>query len=211
MKVVIMGVQGSGKGTQAKLLSKKYDVPHISTGDMLRDEVSQESELGKKAKEIMNHGKLVPDDVLLGMLKNRIAQKDCGKGFILDGYPRNLTQARALDGFTTIDKAIVIEVSDREAIKRIAGRRSCSCEAVYHIFYNPPKHDQLCDKCQKPVIQREDDKEEIVAERVKVFHEKTEPILKFYEEKGILVRIAGEQSIEKVFEELLRGASTKGF
>ncbi|MBU0979975.1 MAG: adenylate kinase [Nanoarchaeota archaeon] len=196
MKLVMMGVQGCGKGTQAELISKKFKILHISTGDLLRDEVASKSELGKEAEGFMNKGLLVPDKVLLGMLKGRLSELD---GFILDGYPRNREQAEALSGITELDGAIEIGVSDREAIKRISGRRSCKCGAVYHVFYNPPGRPNICDRCGKPLFQRDDDQEDAVAKRVALYHEKTEPVLKFYEEKGILHKIDGEQAIEEVF------------
>ena len=163
MKIVIFGPQGSGKGTQADILAEKLNIPHITMGELLRSEVKQDSELGKEIAGKINQGNLVPDEVSLGLLKNRLNKSDCGEGFIIDGYPRNLNQAKLLQEITQLDKALEIWISDKESISRISGRRSCPTDgSVYHLKFNPPKEAGKCDKCKSDLIIREDDKEELI-------------------------------------------------
>lgn len=203
MKLVLIGPQGSGKGTQAKLLKKKFDTPHISTGDMFRENIAQKTELGLKAEAIIDAGKLVPDEITTAMTKERLSKPDCKKGFILDGYPRNLPQAEALDTFAKVDYVLDIDVPDEVSIKRLSARRQCkSCGAIYGISILPKK-EGICDKCGGELYQRDDDKPETIKKRLEVYHKETEPLLNFYNKKGILVRINGDQPVEKIFEDIL--------
>lgn len=198
MRIVVLGPQGSGKGTQAELLSKKFDIPHISVGDILRANVKNKTELGRIAAPYLSKGALVPDKIVVNMLKDYI-----DSSFVIDGFPRNTAQAKAFEKVTDVEQILLIDIPDREAIRRISGRRSCECGAVYNIYTNPPKIQNLCDNCKKALYQRDDDKEETVRKRLSIYHNETEPILDFYERKGVLHRIDGEQQIEKVFEDIL--------
>ncbi|RUM33139.1 MAG: adenylate kinase [Archaeoglobus sp.] len=208
MNLILLGPPGSGKGTQAKLIVEKYGIPQISTGDMLRDAVAQGTELGKEAKKYMDAGQLVPDEVVIGIVKERLQQPDCEKGFILDGFPRTIPQAEALDKMLeelgkNIDAVINIQVPEEEVVKRIVNRRSCrNCGAVYHLIYNPPKEDNKCDKCGGELYQRDDDKEETVRQRYKVYKEQTEPLVEYYEKKGILYNVDGTKNIDEVFNDI---------
>lgn len=203
MKIVIFGPQGSGKGTQAEALAKRLKVPQITMGDLLRDEISRKSVVGKKIKDTINHGKLVPDEVSTQILKQRLSQSDCQNGFVLDGYPRNLNQAKLLAEITPVDKALEIWISDEEAIKRISGRRSCpKCGAVYHLQSNPPKIDEICDQCQTKLIVRDDDQEEIIKNRLAIYHQETEPIIKYYQQSGVHLKIDGMPLIAEVTEDI---------
>ncbi len=208
MNLILLGPPGSGKGTQAKLIVEKYGIPQISTGDMLREAVAKGTELGKEAKKYMDAGQLVPDEVVIGIVKERLQQPDCEKGFILDGFPRTIAQAEALDKILEemgkkIDAVINIQVPEEEVVKRIVNRRTCkNCGAVYHLIYNPPKEDNKCDKCGGELYQRDDDKEETVRKRYQVYKEQTEPLVEYYAKKGILYNIDGTKSIEEVFAEI---------
>jgi len=208
MNLILLGAPGAGKGTQAKLIVEKYGIPQISTGDMLREAVAKGTELGKKAKEYMDRGELVPDEVVIGIVKERLKQPDCEKGFILDGFPRTLKQAEELDKMLEelgkkIDAVINVHVPEEEVVKRIVNRRTCkNCGAVYHLIYNPPKEEGKCDKCGGELYQRDDDKEETVRARYKVYKEQTEPLIEYYSKKGLLYNVDGTKSIEEVFEEI---------
>ncbi len=208
MNLILLGPPGSGKGTQAKLIVEKYGIPQISTGDMLREAVAKGTELGKEAKKYMDAGQLVPDEVVIGIVKERLQEPDCEKGFILDGFPRTIPQAEALDKMLEelgkkIDAVINIQVPEEEVVKRIVNRRTCrKCGAVYHLIYNPPKEDNKCDKCGGELYQRDDDKEETVRQRYKVYKEQTEPLVEYYAKKGVLYNIDGTKSIEEVFNEI---------
>lgn len=208
MNLILLGAPGAGKGTQAKLIVEKYGIPQISTGDMLREAVAKGTELGKKAKEYMDRGELVPDEVVIGIVKERLKQPDCEKGFILDGFPRTLKQAEELDKMLEelgkkIDAVINVHVPEEEVVKRIVNRRTCkNCGAVYHLIYNPPKEEGKCDKCGGELYQRDDDKEETVRARYKVYKEQTEPLIEYYSKKGLLYTVDGTKSIEEVFEEI---------
>ena len=210
MNLILLGAPGAGKGTQAKMISEKYGIPQIATGDMLREAVAKGTELGKKAKEYMDRGELVPDEIVIGIVKERLQQPDCEKGFILDGFPRTLAQAEALDEMLKelgkeIDAVINISVPEEEVVKRIAYRRTCrNCGAVYHLIYNPPKEDGKCDKCGGELYQRDDDKEETVRERFKVYRERTEPLIDYYKKKGLLYDVDGTKDINGVFEEITK-------
>jgi len=205
MNLILLGAPGAGKGTQAKLISEKYGIPQIATGDILREAVTSGTELGRKAKEFMDRGELVPDEIVIGIVKERLAQPDCENGFILDGFPRTLIQAEALDNILAemnkkIDAVINIDVSEEEIIKRITYRRTCKkCGAIYHLIYNPPKEDKKCDKCGGELYQRDDDKEETVRERFRVYRERTEPLIDYYKKKGLLHNVDGTKNIKDVF------------
>lgn len=202
MKIVLIGPQGSGKGTQAKLIASKLGIPHISTGDLFRENIAKETELGRKVKEIMNAGNLVPDEIVVGMLKARISEPDAAKGFVLDGYPRNLKQAKVLESLTCLDKAILIDVSDEVSIQRISSRRYCpGCNEIYGVNRVPEALEQ-CNNCKEKLQQRDDDKPEVVKKRLENYHKFTEPMLDFYQKKGILTRINGDQTVEEVFRDI---------
>lgn len=209
MNLILLGAPGAGKGTQAKLIADKYGIPQISTGDMLREAVAKGTELGKKAREFMSQGKLVPDEVVIGIVRERLKQKDCENGFILDGFPRTKAQAEALDRIMLelgkkIDAVININVPEEEIVKRIVNRRICKkCGAIYHLLYDPPKEDGICDKCGGELYQREDDKEEVVRERFAVYRKSTEPLVEYYKRKGVLYEVDGTREIEKVKAEIL--------
>lgn len=203
MKIIILGPQGSGKGTQAKRLSEKYGIPHISTGDIFRENIKNGTELGKTVQAIINQGKLVSDDLTFEIVKKRLQASDCDKGYILDGYPRNTPQADMLENFRKTDYAIEISVKDKEAVSRIEGRRSCINGHVYHVTLNPPKKFGVCDVCSKPLFQRDDDKAETVRKRLKIYHEKTKPLIDYYNAKNVHVEVKGEQPIEKVFKDVI--------
>lgn len=206
MKLVLVGCPGAGKGTQAKKLSKHYGIAHISTGDLLRDQIARGTELGKKVSKIMEEGGLVSDDIVSAMLAERIKADDCKKGYILDGYPRNLAQAEGLEAITgPLDKVVCIEVEDGIIVDRMTGRRSCpKCNAMFHTKYNPPKVEGVCDVCGEKLIQRKDDNEETVVNRLKVYHDTTAPLIDFYGKKGILAKVNGVGDIEEIFAEVCK-------
>lgn len=208
MNLILLGAPGAGKGTQAKKIVEKYGIPHIATGDILREAVAKGTELGKKAKEYMDRGELVPDEIVIGIVKERLQQPDCEKGFLLDGFPRTLKQAEALDDMLNelgkkIDSVIYIDVPEEEVVKRIVNRRTCrNCGAVYHLIYAPPKEPNKCDKCGGELYQRDDDKEETVRQRFKVYMENTAPLIEYYEKKGILHKVDGTKNIDEVFQQI---------
>ena len=205
MRLILLGAPGAGKGTQAKKLSEKYRIPKISTGDILREAMQKGTALGLKAKSYMDSGQLVPDDVVIGIVEEKLKDKECIKGWILDGFPRTLQQAQALDRILTgtrtpIEYVLNLEVDAEKIIKRISGRRSCeSCQSAYHIYFNLPKKDGICDSCEGRLIQRNDDKEETVRERLKVYREKTQPLVNYYSERSLLKKIEADDDIENVF------------
>ncbi len=200
-----MGLPGAGKGTQAERIVEKYDIPHISTGDMFRAAMKEETELGLQAKSFIDKGELVPDEVTIGIVRERLGKNDCQKGFLLDGFPRTVAQAEALEGILAelnkqIDYVINIDVNKDILMERLTGRRICkSCGATYHLVFNPPANEGKCDKCGGELYQRADDNEETVANRLEVNLKQTEPLLNFYNEKGYLRNINGEQDINNVF------------
>ena len=206
MNLILLGAPGAGKGTQAELLVKKLSIPAISTGNMLREAMANGTELGKQAKQFMDEGSLVPDELVLGIVADRVAQPDCQNGFILDGVPRTLAQAVALDmRGVKIDHVVSIEVDDSEIEGRMTGRRVCAkCGASYHIVANPPKAEGICDSCGGELIIRKDDKPETVRHRLEVYHESTEVLKGFYEMTGRLVKVNGSQSIEGANEDILK-------
>lgn len=201
MKLVLIGCPGAGKGTQAKKLSKHFDIAHISTGDLLREQISKGTELGKKVSEIINAGGLVSDDIVSAMLAERIKADDCKNGFILDGYPRNVSQAEGLEAIIgKLDKVVCFEVEDSIIVDRMTGRRGCpKCGQMFHVKYNPPKQDGVCDACGEALIQRKDDNEETVVNRLKVYHETTAPVINYYADKGILLEVNGVGDIDEIF------------
>lgn len=208
MNLVFLGPPGAGKGTQAKRLSEEFKWPHISTGDILREAVSKRTPLGEKAMEYMEKGELVPDEVVIGIIKERLKGKDTQKGFILDGFPRTVNQAQSLDAVLeeerkTLDLVIYFDVSEEEVIRRLTGRRSClNCGAIFHLIYNPPKNGGFCDYCGEKLTQRADDQEETVKNRLKVYLSQTAPLVEYYREKGILKEIKAEKGREEVYEEV---------
>ena len=205
MKIIMLGAPGAGKGTQAKMLADKYGIPHISTGDIFRANIKNNTELGKKAKGYMDAGQLVPDELVVDLVVDRIKAEDCMKGFILDGFPRTIPQAEALDYALNnrnekIDYAINVDVPDENIITRMSGRRACvGCGATYHIVYNPTKVEGICDACGQNLILRDDDKPETVKKRLEVYHEQTQPLIDHYEAKGALLTVDGTQDINDVF------------
>ena len=200
----MLGPPGIGKGSYAKELSKRLGIPHISTGDIFREEIKKETELGKKVKEYVEKGELVPDEIVIEVVRNRLSQPDCQKGFILDGFPRTLNQAKALDEITKIDIVFNFEAPIEVIIDRVSGRRICKkCGAIYHIKYNPPKKDGICDICEGELYQREDDKPEIVKHRLEVYNKQFKPIVEYYKEKGILVTVNAARKINKVVDECI--------
>lgn len=209
MNIVLFGPPGSGKGTQAKLLAEKYGVPHISTGDILRENLNNETKLGLEAKTYMNKGELVPDDLLIGIIKDRLSQSDCASGFLLDGYPRTLPQAEALSKILSelgknLDVVLNIDVPDEELLKRLAGRRMCVCGASYHILFNKPKQEGICDLCGSKLYQRDDDKEEAIMNRLDVYKNQTRPLIDHYTQTGVMLTINGAADIEVVFNGICR-------
>jgi adenylate kinase len=206
MNIILMGLPGAGKGTQASEIVKKFPIPHISTGDMFRKAIKEETDLGKEAKSYMDRGELVPDEVTVGIVKERISEDDAKKGFLLDGFPRTIDQAEALNDIMKqldrdIDAVINIEVPEEELMNRLTGRRICpKCGTTYHLVFNPPKEDGVCDLDGEKLYQREDDNPETVANRLNVNVKQSKPILSFYDEKGVLKNIDGSKDINKVTE-----------
>ena len=199
MKFVFLGPPGAGKGTQAKILSKKINIPAISTGDIFRENIKDQTELGKKAVEYTIKGLLVPDQVTNGMVEQRLMKLDCANGFILDGYPRTINQAKFLDNIETIDKVINFVLTDKEVIRRISGRRTCkNCGAIYHIDFLKSKKKGVCDKCNIKLTQRKDDKPMAVKKRLQVYKKQTEPLIEYYNKKGILINIDSNPTIKEI-------------
>jgi len=207
---IMLGAPGAGKGTQAIALSKQFQMPHISTGDIFRTHIKQQTELGKKAKEYIDQGLLVPDELVVDLVKDRLAQEDCKTGFILDGFPRTIMQAQTLDVALkelglSLHAVINVDVPDDKIITRMAGRRVCShCGGTYHTKYNPPQEDGICDHCQRSLIQRKDDEEETVKKRLQVYHDQTQPLIEYYEDKKILLTVDGTESVDRVTENIIK-------
>ncbi|MBQ6475103.1 MAG: adenylate kinase [Clostridia bacterium] len=200
MKVVLLGPPGAGKGTQAMRIAKEYQLAHISTGDIFRQNLRENTELGKLAKSYMDQGQLVPDDVTIAMVLDRLQKDDCQNGYLLDGFPRTVAQAKAFDETTKIDVALDIEAPDELLVRRIAGRRMCSCGATYHVDWLNGK--TTCDVCGKELYQRDDDREETVYKRLMVYKEQTAPLIDHYAQAGVLKSVDGAQDVEKVYEEI---------
>ena len=209
MKIVMLGAPGAGKGTQADKIAEKYNIPHISTGDIFRSNIKAGTELGKKAKSFIDQGLLVPDEVTIGMLLDRIHEVDCENGYILDGFPRTIPQAESLtaaleENGEAIDFALDVEVPDANIVNRMAGRRAClKCGATYHTEFAAPKKEGICDKCGSELVLRDDDKPETVQKRLEVYHEQTHPLIDYYKKKGVLHAIDGALSMETVFKNIV--------
>lgn len=210
MKIVMLGAPGAGKGTQAKQIAEKYSIPHISTGDIFRANIKNGTELGIKAKTYMDQGLLVPDELVVDLVVDRLEQDDCANGCVLDGFPRTIPQAEALDVALTkvgqsVDYAINVEVPDENIVNRMSGRRACvNCGATYHIVYAPTKVEGVCDTCQGDLILRDDDKPETVQKRLNVYHEQTQPLIDYYTKKKILVEVDGTANINDVFATIVK-------
>ena len=208
MNLILMGLPGAGKGTQAEKIVEKYDIPHISTGDMFRLAIKEGTALGKEAKSYMDKGELVPDEVTIGIVRERLSKSDCQKGFLLDGFPRTIAQAEALEDLLSdmeesLDYVLHIDVPKEQLIERLTGRRICpTCGATYHVAFNPPKVDGKCDHDGSELIQREDDQPETVSKRLEVNVEQTQPLLDFYRGKGYLVSFEGDRDINEVFQDI---------
>jgi len=203
MNIILLGPPGSGKGTQAKMLAENLSLPHVSTGDIFRDNIKNQTELGVQVKAIIDSGKMVSDDLTNQLMQNRIAEPDCANGYILDGYPRNIVQVEFWNTIAKIDKAINVQVSDEEVTNRLSARRSCPvCKKIYNLNYNPPAVEGKCE-CGADLVIRDDDKPEVIAERLKLYHNSTEPIIEYYRNKGILIDIDGTLGIDLVLAEIL--------
>ena len=208
MKLILLGAPGAGKGTQAEVICKHLGIPAISTGNILREALKSGTEMGLKAKAFMDAGQLVPDEIVIGIIKDRLAEEDCKNGFILDGFPRTIPQAEslteALDKLgQKMDFAIDVDVPDESIINRMSGRRAClSCGATYHIVYNPTKVEGVCDACGQKLVLRDDDKPETVKKRLTVYHDQTQPLIDYYKKAGILKSVDGTQDLNKVFEDI---------
>ena len=196
MKLILLGAPGAGKGTQAEKICQRNNIPTISTGNILREALKSGTEMGLKAKTYMESGQLVPDEILIGIIKDRLAQEDCKGGFILDGFPRTIPQAEALDKMVKIDKVIDLEVSDEAIIARMSGRRVCEkCGATYHLLYKKPKAEGVCDICGGTLIQRKDDHPDTVKARLEVYHKETEPLIAHYKKQGVVKRVDGQEEV----------------
>ena len=210
MKIIMLGAPGAGKGTQAKRIAEKYGIPHVSTGDIFRSNIKNGTELGMKAKAYMDAGNLVPDEITIGMLLDRIHGEDCKNGYVLDGFPRTIPQAESLTAALQkqgekMDYAVDVDVPDEAIISRMSGRRAClACGATYHIEFNPPKKEGICDQCGEPLVLRNDDKPETVKNRLDVYHRQTQPLIDYYKKEGILAQVDGTQSMDQVFEDIVK-------
>lgn len=210
MKIIMLGAPGAGKGTQAKMIADKYSIPHISTGDIFRANIKNGTELGKKAKTYMDQGLLVPDELTVDLVIDRVGQEDCKNGYVLDGFPRTIPQAESLDAAlsklgTKIDYAINVEVPDENIINRMSGRRAClACGATYHIVHIPTKVEGICDRCGSETVLRDDDKPETVKKRLDVYHEQTQPLIEYYSGKGALVEVDGTKDMNDVFADIVK-------
>lgn len=210
MNIIMLGAPGAGKGTQAKMIASKYGIPHISTGDIFRTNIKNGTELGMKAKTYMDQGLLVPDELVVDLVADRLQEDNCKQGFVLDGFPRTIPQAESLEAALTkmgrkIDYAIDVDVPDEEIISRMGGRRACvGCGATYHVVYNAPKTADVCDICGEKLILRDDDKPETVKKRLDVYHEQTQPLIDFYEKAGVLKEVDGTVKMEDVFQAIVQ-------
>ncbi len=209
MKIIMLGAPGAGKGTQAKKIAAKYGIPHISTGDIFRANIKGGTELGMKAKTFMDQGMLVPDEITIGMLMDRIHEEDCKNGYVLDGFPRTIPQAEslteALKGMgEAIDYAVNVDVPDENIVSRMGGRRACvACGATYHVEFNAPKTEGVCDTCGEKLVLRDDDKPETVQKRLNVYHEQTQPLIDYYQNAGVLKEVDGTKNMEAVFLDIV--------
>lgn len=209
MKVIMLGAPGAGKGTQAKRIAEKYGIPHISTGDIFRSNIQAGTKLGMEAKGYMDQGLLVPDQVTIGMLLDRIKEADCGNGYVLDGFPRTIPQAESLTKVLAelgqkIDFAVDVDVPNEAIVDRMSGRRACiTCGATYHVRFAPPKEEGICDKCGSKLVLRDDDKPETVEKRLSVYHKQTRPLIDYYRKAGVLASVDGTQDMEQVFQSIV--------
>ena len=209
MKIVMLGAPGAGKGTQANMIAEKYNIPHISTGDIFRANIKNGTELGKEAKSYMDKGQLVPDELTVRLLLDRVAKDDCRGGYVLDGFPRTIPQAEVLDSELKknggkIDFAIDVDVPDENIIHRMSGRRAClKCGATYHVEYVPPKKEGICDVCGSELVLRDDDKPETVKNRLKVYHDQTQPLIEYYTKQGVLHSVDGTKDMKEVFSDIV--------
>lgn len=210
MKIIMLGAPGAGKGTQAKRIAEKYSVPHISTGDIFRANIKEGTELGKKAKEYMDQGLLVPDELVVDLVVDRVGQTDCKNGYVLDGFPRTIPQAESLDAALAklgekMDYAIDVDVPDENIVSRMGGRRACvGCGATYHVVFNPTKTEGICDVCGEKLILRDDDQPETVQKRLDVYHEQTQPLIEYYTKAGILKTVDGTVAMDEVFQAIVQ-------
>ena len=209
MKIIMLGAPGAGKGTQADMICAKYNIPHISTGDIFRANIKNNTELGQKAKSYMEQGLLVPDELVVDLVVDRVKADDCKNGYVLDGFPRTIPQAEALENALkasgeNVDYAIDVEVPDENIIKRMSGRRACvTCGATYHVEFAPTKVEGVCDKCGAELIIRDDDKPETVKNRLAVYHEQTQPLIDFYADRNVLKEVDGTKKLEEVFDAIV--------
>lgn len=209
MKIIMLGAPGAGKGTQAKKIADKWQIPHISTGDIFRANIKQGTELGKKAKAFIDKGMLVPDELTIELIIDRLHQEDCADGYVLDGYPRTIPQAESLTEVLgkldeAIDYAVNVDVPDENIVNRMSGRRAClNCGATYHIKYAPPVKEGICDRCQNELVLRDDDKPETVLKRLEVYHEQTQPLIEYYEKLGVLRTVDGTKDLDVVFRAIV--------
>ena len=209
MKIIMLGAPGAGKGTQAKMIAEKYGIPHVSTGDIFRANIKNGTALGKEAKQYMDQGLLVPDELTVKILLDRVAQEDCAGGYVLDGFPRTIPQAQVLDEALEklgekIDMCIDVDVPDDNIVHRMSGRRAClKCGATYHLEHIPPRQEGVCDTCGSDLVLREDDKPETVLNRLKVYHEQTQPLIEFYSTKGVLQTVDGTMDVQDVFSAIV--------
>ncbi len=209
MKLILLGAPGAGKGTQSANITEKYGIPAIATGDILRAAVKAGTKLGLEAKSYMDAGKLVPDEVVIGLIKEKLATDDCKNGFILDGFPRSIPQAEALDAMgISVDVVLSLEVADEKIVERMSGRRVCGCGASYHVTYLPPKTEGICDKCGAELYIRADDAEATVRKRLETFHAQTEPLKEYYGAKGILLSVEGREEVEDTSAAVLAALDT---
>ena len=210
MKIVMLGAPGAGKGTQAKMIAEKYSIPHISTGDIFRANIKNGTELGKKAKSFIDKGQLVPDELTLDLTMDRFKEDDCKNGYVLDGFPRTIPQAESLTealkkNGEAIDFAVNVDVPDENIINRMSGRRAClNCGATYHIVYNAPKTENVCDTCGQELVLRDDDKPETVKKRLDVYHDQTQPLIDYYKNEGVLAEVDGTLDMEDVFQAIVK-------
>lgn len=210
MKIIMLGAPGAGKGTQAKMIADKYSIPHISTGDIFRANIKNGTELGKKAKTYMDQGLLVPDELVVDLVVDRVGKEDCSNGYVLDGFPRTIPQAESLDAAleklgSKVDYAINVEVPDENIVRRMSGRRACvACGATYHIVHIPTKVEGICDRCGSELILRDDDKPETVKKRLAVYHEQTQPLIDYYNDKKVLVEVDGTKDMNDVFTDIVK-------
>lgn len=211
MKLIFLGPPGVGKGTIAKMAMERYSIPQVSTGDIFRENIKSQTELGKKAKEFIDRGSLVPDEITVGMVRDRLGKEDCKGGYILDGFPRTIPQAEALEGIDRIDRVINFYAPDELIIKRLSNRRTCrKCGEIYNLVTVPPKKKGMCDKCGGELFQRDDDKAETISNRLKVYRQQTEPLIGHYKKKGMLTDISGEGTPESIFRDTAAALETVG-